>query len=293
MPRGKIASLDDTVAKYVPKLAGNPYGETSIRNVLRMSSGVPFREVYDGKDDLTKFARSRVTRTVRSRHCAMFTDREAEQGTRFHYASIETVVLAVLLRAVTGTTLSEYLTPRLWQPMGAEADASWIKSSDGLETGSGSFNATLRDYGRLGMLLANDGAVGGKQIVPKDYLLEATDWHRHPAAFAPRRATPFFGYGYQFWTFPARSDGLPARCLRPVDLRRSRTQARDGDHGRRQERQRRKRVFWRGTQRGLARRGRQIRQLVALLYRFFVPDRGMHLRVRTTPVAVICAPTLP
>ncbi len=133
----------------------------------------------------------------------MFTDREVEQGTRFHYASIETVVLAVLLRAVTGTTLSEYLAPRLWQPMGAEADASWIKSSDGLEIGSGSFNATLRDYGRLGMLLANDGAVGGKQVVPKDYLLEATDWHRQPAAFAPRRATPFFGYGYQFWTFPA------------------------------------------------------------------------------------------
>jgi CubicO group peptidase (beta-lactamase class C family) len=60
----------------------------------------------------------------------------------------------------------------------------------------------LRDYGRLGVLLANDGAVGAKQVVPKDYLLEATDWHRQPPAFAPRLATPFFGYGYQFWTFP-------------------------------------------------------------------------------------------
>ena len=40
LAEGKIASLDDTVAKYVPKLAGIPYGETSIRNVLRMSSGV-------------------------------------------------------------------------------------------------------------------------------------------------------------------------------------------------------------------------------------------------------------
>jgi CubicO group peptidase (beta-lactamase class C family) len=131
-----------------------------------------------------------------------FNEREAEPGARFHYASSQTVILAVLLRAVTGTSLSEYLTPRLWQPMGAEADASWIKAPDGLEIGSGSFNATLRDYGRLGVLLANDGAVGGKQVVPKDYLLEATDWHRQPAAFAPRRATPFFGYGYQFWTFP-------------------------------------------------------------------------------------------
>ena len=50
--------------------------------------------------------------------------------------------------------------------------------------------------------LANDGAVGGKQIVPKDYLLEATDWHRQPDAFRPGKATPYFGYGYQFWLFP-------------------------------------------------------------------------------------------
>ena len=50
-----------------------------------------------------------------------FNTREAEQGTRFHYASSETVILAVLLRAVTGATLSEYLTARLWQPIGAEA----------------------------------------------------------------------------------------------------------------------------------------------------------------------------
>jgi CubicO group peptidase (beta-lactamase class C family) len=201
LAEGKIASLDDAVAKYVPKLAGTPYGETSIRNLLRMSSGVPFSEVYDGNDDLRKFTIARRTHGSIAA-LGMFRTREAGQGTRFHYASSETVVLAVLLREVTGTTISEYLTGRLWQPMGAEADATWVKTSDGTEVGAGSFNATLRDYGRLGVLLANDGAIGGRQIVPKDYLLEATDWRRQPAAFAPRRATPFLGYGYQFWTFP-------------------------------------------------------------------------------------------
>jgi CubicO group peptidase (beta-lactamase class C family) len=201
LAEGKIASLDDKVAKYVPKLAGYAYGETSIRNLLRMSSGVRFKEVYDGNDDVARFSRFRNTEgsidALRE-----FNAREAEQGTRFHYASIETVVLAVVLRAVTGTTLSEYVTARLWQPMGAEADATWIRTRDGLEVASGSFNAILRDYGRLGMLLANDGAVGAKQVLPKDYLLEATDWHRQPNAFAPRRATPYFGYGYQFWLYP-------------------------------------------------------------------------------------------
>lgn len=198
---GKIASLDDLVSKYVPKLAGSPYGETTIRNVLRMSSGVPFSEAYDGKDDLTRFV---ITRNAEGSIAALrqFQTREVEQGTRFHYASSETVILTVLLHAVTGTTLSEYLTTRLWQPMGAEADATWIRSADGTESGYGNFNATLRDYGRLGMLLANDGMVGGKQLVPKDYLLDATDWHRQPPAFQPRKATPYFGYGYQIWPFP-------------------------------------------------------------------------------------------
>jgi CubicO group peptidase (beta-lactamase class C family) len=41
-----------------------------------------------------------------------------------------------------------------------------------------------------------------KQIIPRDYLLEATDWHRAPDPFQPGRATPYYGYGYQFWTFP-------------------------------------------------------------------------------------------
>ena len=208
LAEGKIASLDDTVSKYAPKLAGSPFRETSIRNVLRMSSGVPFNEVYDGKDDLTRFSILRGSQGSIEALRA-FGVREAEQGTRFHYASSETVVLAVLLRAVTGTTLSEYLTERLWQPMGAEADATWVRSRDGLEIASGSFNAILRDYGRLGVLLANDGAVGTRQVVPKDYLLEATDWHRQPDAFAPAKPRRISATAISSGFSRARSEGLP------------------------------------------------------------------------------------
>lgn len=197
----KISSLDDKVAKYVPELAGHAYGESTIRNLLRMASGVRFSEEYNGIDDLTRFVRIRVGQSSIAALQA-FDVREAEQGARFHYASSETVALTVMLRAVTGMSLSEYLTPRLWQPMGAEADATWVRSTDGTESGFGNFNATLRDYGRLGILLANDGAAGERQIIPKDYLLEATDWQRQPEAFRPQRATPFFGYGYQFWLYP-------------------------------------------------------------------------------------------
>ena len=191
-----VAAPDEDILK----LSGSPYGETTIRNILRMSSGVPFDESYNGKDDLTRF---NITRYKQDSIAALreLTMREVEQGTRFHYASSETVNLVVVLKAVTGTPLTEYLTPRLWQPIGAEADANWTRYADGTVVGSGNFNAILRDYGRLGILLANDGEAGGKQIIPKNYLLDATDWHRQPEAFQPYKATPYFGYGYQFW-FP-------------------------------------------------------------------------------------------
>ena len=201
LSEGKIHSLDDTAAAYVPELKGYAYGETRIRNLLRMASGVRFTEEYDRKDDLAKFA-SLVSAQGTLKALQAFNDRDAQEGERFHYASIETLVLAVVVRAATGMNLAAYLGERVWQPMGAESDATWIRTADGLERAAGNFNATLRDWGRLGVLLANDGKLDGRQILPKDYLLEATDWHRQPAAFAPRKATPGYGYGYQFWIFP-------------------------------------------------------------------------------------------
>jgi CubicO group peptidase (beta-lactamase class C family) len=202
LAEGKIGSLDDSVSKYEPKLAGSLYGETSIRNLLRMSSGVRFNETAEPNDDLQRFSNARYNQVGNIEALRAFKIRDAAQGTRFHYASSETVVLAVMLRAVTGGSLSEYLTKRLWQPMGAESDATWGRTLDGLESASGSFSATLRDYGRLGILLANDGALGDKQLVPKQYLLDATDPHRQPDAFAPGRApSTTWGYGYQFWIF--------------------------------------------------------------------------------------------
>ena len=168
------------------ELAGSPYGETAIRNLLRMSSGVPFSEEYDGKDDLTRFVIAR-NESGSIEALRLFTARETEQGTRFHYASSETVVLTVLLQAVTGTTLSEYLTPRLWQPMGAEADATWIRSKDGTVSGLGNFNATLHDYGRLGMLLAQGLEAG--DLIFQGNIDEVVFDRALPLATAARSAT--------------------------------------------------------------------------------------------------------
>jgi CubicO group peptidase (beta-lactamase class C family) len=203
LKEGKIASLDDRADKYATKMAGTLYGETTIRNLLRMSSGAHFEERYDGKDDLERFGRAVIQGGV-EQAAKVVTVRDAPQGTRFSYASAETEVLAGVLRGATGTSVSEYLAPRLWQAMGAETSALWRAERTGLERAAGNFNATLRDYGRLGILLAYDGMRPDtqQQVLPRDYLLDATDWHRAPAAFQPHAATPYYGYSYQFWTFP-------------------------------------------------------------------------------------------
>jgi CubicO group peptidase (beta-lactamase class C family) len=89
--------------------------------------------------------------------------------------------------------------------MGAESDARWLLSTTDLaEATGGGFNATLRDYARFGVLLANDGNRDGNQIIPLNFLLDATDSARLPPSFKPKVATAFYGYGYQTWVFPMR-----------------------------------------------------------------------------------------
>ena len=80
--------------------------------------------------------------------------------------------------------------------MGAEAHATWLLDKAGFETGC-CINAVLRDYARFGMLLANYGAIDGKQIIPAEWVKAATT----PPAdhLKVGTATPNNGYGYQTW----------------------------------------------------------------------------------------------
>jgi CubicO group peptidase (beta-lactamase class C family) len=204
----KIQSLDDRADRYAAELRGTLLGETTIRNLLRMASGIKYSQTYDGTGDSKRFADA-ISRDGVERAAHLFQTRETEQGTRFYYASVHSAMLAAVVRGATGTSLSEYLTPRLWQPIGAETSALWSVDKTGLELGHMAFNATLRDYGRLGVVLANDGVrpddPSGREIIPRDFLLDATDWKRQPQPFQPRKATPSYGYGYQFWLYTSQA----------------------------------------------------------------------------------------
>jgi CubicO group peptidase (beta-lactamase class C family) len=186
----KIASIDDLAEKYVPDLKGHPYGETPIRHLLTMSSGVRFIEVYSGNDDVMKLANSILFQKGPGGAAALepFRERVAPPGQRWSYASSETFVLALVVRGATGENLSDYTSRMLWQPMGAESDAAWNIDPAGNEVGYCCFSATLRDWARLGLLLADGGARDGKQIIPAAWVKAST---------SPQGPTT--GYGYQTW----------------------------------------------------------------------------------------------
>ncbi len=204
--QGLIASLDDPAEKYVKDLAGSGYGGTSIRNLLRMASGLKFTENYDGNDDIARLSRSMLGSGPRPVPLLRtFNERLRPAGEKFVYATAESDVLGRVLTGATGRSMSELTSEWLWQPLGAERDALWRVSVDGQEQAGGGFSATLRDWGRLGRLLAEDGKVGERQLVPREYLLQATDAARQPSAFVPGNATPLFGYGYQVWLLPHKT----------------------------------------------------------------------------------------
>ena len=70
-----------------------------------------------------------------------------------------------MLHAAVGTPVADYLSSRIWQPLGAEADAGWAIDRTEQEATFCCLSAVLRDYARLGLMLAHDGAWNGRQIV--------------------------------------------------------------------------------------------------------------------------------
>ena len=203
---GQIRSLEDTAESYEPRLAGTVYGQTRIINLLRMASGAQFVEDYSGKDDLARFNQA-ARQQGAAAAAKVITERVAPQGTRFNYASAETQMLGLVLRAATGQTLCRYVSDNIWQPMGAESRATWLTyTNEPVEMAAGNFNATVQDYARLGWLMANDGQRDGRAIVPRDYLLRMTDASLQPEMFRPgvmqNKGSNYFGYGLQTWLLP-------------------------------------------------------------------------------------------
>jgi CubicO group peptidase (beta-lactamase class C family) len=191
---GAIRSVDDLAETYVAGLKDTEYGRTPIKALLLMASGVAFSEDYASRSsDIYKLARLTLEDPAGSLAAVkQFNTRRSPPGARFSYSSAETVVLGLVLAAATKRTVSDYAAEKLWQPLGAEADATWIIDATGQEVTFAYVNAVLRDWARLGLMLANRGNWQGKTVIPEDWLAAS-------AADALPTESPPGKYGYQIW----------------------------------------------------------------------------------------------
>ncbi|MCC5983138.1 MAG: serine hydrolase [Rhodobacteraceae bacterium] len=198
---GHIASIRDPIGQYVPGLAGSGYAAVPIEDALTMSSGVDFNEDYDDpRSDINMlFFRAMAFGTPIEDSIAALQSIRAP-GEFNAYVSADTMALGLVLEAATGETVADYLSSRLWAPMGAEADATWSTDRTGREIALCCLNATLRDYARFGRLFLEGGARDGVQIVPADWVHASVNPQAPHLQPGDNPASDWvFGYGYKWW----------------------------------------------------------------------------------------------
>lgn len=171
---GKL-SLQDRVVDVLPDFKDSAFAASSVEELLRMTSGVELQNSYErgvASDNQLINPTLEPQTDVR----AYLRGRTASDpaGKVFNYNGAITAVLGLMLRERTGMTNTDYLSKRLWGPIGAQAPAYWIKSWKGVEGVQGQFVATLRDYGRIGLLIMNQGRVGDRQVVPQAWIEQMT-----------------------------------------------------------------------------------------------------------------------
>lgn len=203
LENGSIISLDDTVDSYVPKLKGTVFAKVSIRNLLQMRAGTSYKEfLLWGTSDVDKLAVQSIFKNE-----ARFTDfahlnltQVAKPGDEFNYSTLTSSILGLVLEQATGKSLAKLTEQGIWQKAGMESNAYWLLDNnlpEGKAFGGGGFNASLRDFGRLGLIILQEGKINGTRIVSEKWVEESTT-HTGNEPVIPK--TPR-GYGYQWWTF--------------------------------------------------------------------------------------------
>jgi CubicO group peptidase (beta-lactamase class C family) len=217
----QLLNLNAPISLYLPELHATGWKGATLQQVLDMTTGVDFSEIYtdpfsdigqvdvacgwkpipDGADPAFKWPAHMWELILGLKTCAR------PHGKKFEYRSIETDVLAFSLERVTAKRLPELLSEELWQKMGAYENACFTVDSAGFATADGGLNACLRDYARFGQLMLEDG--GG--IIPLEWV-KATRTGRH-GHFEGRYASTLPGGAYRnmFWIDGTADHALLAR----------------------------------------------------------------------------------
>jgi CubicO group peptidase (beta-lactamase class C family) len=170
-------ALDENapVSRYIPELTDSAFGDATVRQVLDMTTAIDYSEVYgDPKSSFVQYARAvglfpyppgatgpddvySYLRTLR---------KSGTHGERFTYRSPNTDVVGWLVARATGKRPEVVLQERLWNRLGAEADAFMALDRAGNATAAGGFNLRLRDLARFGEMMRLGGKLDGRQVVP-------------------------------------------------------------------------------------------------------------------------------
>ncbi|MCJ9427772.1 serine hydrolase domain-containing protein [Kordiimonas marina] len=211
LAEGRIKSLDDPITAYLPELKDGAYNGVTIRQIMEMRSGVDYEERYDFAHPgaaATNHINALVKNVARFADPARTIKRAHKPGTVWQYKTIDTAVLGWLIERVSGTTVAAYTAQKIWEPLGTERDGFYIMDGQpgvGREFSGAGFNATLRDWARLGLMMLNKGVANGKRIV-------SADWVSMTTTPVGKEDPEHGGYSYQWWTM-GNSDAYLAEGL--------------------------------------------------------------------------------
>jgi CubicO group peptidase (beta-lactamase class C family) len=212
LSEGKIQSVDDPVDKYLPYLKSSGYRGVSIRNILTMSSGVSYSEDYrDPKSGAALIGAALLTgKPTFQEFASSIGPTKVKPGTRFQYQSVNTQVLGLLLEKVTGMRLNRYAEEKLWKKIGAQSDAFFYEGKRQPDTCAfACFNATLRDYARVGLMMMRGGTLGAQRVIPASWVHDSTTSESEYLKPGHLGDGPE-GYGYQWWISPGNDGAFEA-----------------------------------------------------------------------------------
>ncbi|TCO04965.1 serine hydrolase domain-containing protein [Natronoflexus pectinivorans] len=200
---GYIKNLHLPIEELLPDYT-NLHGQgLTLEHLLTMSSGTDWDEAYSSAFSITTKAYYGNDLNALM-HRITVTD---SPGSTFNYRSGDTQLLATILTRVTGMTVSQYASQKLWQPMGAETPALWsIDREHGMEKAYCCFNSNARDFARIGQLILNNGNWKGNQIIPEKYIQKSITPASH---LKDRDGNLVDFYGYQWWIMQYNGEKIP------------------------------------------------------------------------------------
>jgi CubicO group peptidase (beta-lactamase class C family) len=165
---GRIESRDDRVARYAPQFAGTAYGESSIRHVLMMSSGIDFFH-FKGTPDRNNMYGDIMQERQDFDAWAGALGRHVPPGSDFNYIATDTHVLSAVLRGAYGQSFTEIVQDRLWQRGGFGGDATWGLDGSCHPMGHCCLTLRLEEFTHLGQLYVENLVLDGQQTVHNDW----------------------------------------------------------------------------------------------------------------------------